>query len=788
MPNWELTYNDIVRQVHPLNDEDSLGISYSRHEDQYFLRGTIDTVSFNGKTAREILNQDLNQEFNLVFRHDNKIEYRGIFYRKKVVVNPSSSDDVTITITLESDGQYRKLLKKHNEKINVLESCPVGLPISYKLKPILQVYVSGTNYITNIQDNLSWNVNLQNTPIVWKSFLTDEIKYGFGKADSIYFVSGESTEPVGGEYQKTLSTLGSTTPYDYLSNGTYNIGYLGSFLGNHLETWNTNKTLMFYVNSTDLTDAVDYGSSFLADNGMTLTFFGVYKDKNSTILAFIKRIDINPNITGEPSPNGVLTPLSTQNPQTYTKYYDSKDGDAEKMIIRVGISLGIGDIKFLSELMPLARITSPDRQKGFIDSNEVKLYSVDSDEMVILTNRSIVSRMIFPEDADGRTKIEGEDATELNEIYQYRIAVESLNITPSDETSDVDLGYGVFANDAGSLSGKFVKPPSGGLNQIYLDDTRYVSLWCPNVSIINNSISQTKFVVSDVYDVVDVINVFLNEIDERITFASDPLHSQFMFGNTPVGQLNNRFVLIPKSNVMQVAYTRAATKGELSCKEIFDYLYDQFKLKWHIDDDFNLIIEHEEYYKNGRKYINGSGSIEEYDHPMIDRSMLEYAMTQEYDLDEFTGGKNFDYQDPVRSIFESVIKYTDGLTIDEEVKVVSINTFNPDIFFIITNKSEVNRVGFVPALVDEDNEVSYKNMFYRDRSVSVLNGGLSFKDTVKYHLYCCPSSSVKIDGIDTTSKTNILPIKANCESTFPIDSSIIHSQFLIGNALSLIHI
>jgi len=83
-----------------------------------------------------------------------------------------------------------------------------------------------------------------------------------------------------------------------------------------------------------------------------------------------------------------------------------------------------------------------------------------------------------------------------------------------------------------------------------------------------------------------------------MTFVSNFFNDPYNYVTGEVNELMNTLIE-QNSDTKDIDATNKATKGLLSFKSLIDDLMSMFDVKWYIDDDFNLRIEHRLFFYNG---------------------------------------------------------------------------------------------------------------------------------------------------------------------------------------------
>lgn len=134
------------------------------------------------------------------------------------------------------------------------------------------------------------------------------------------------------------------------------------------------------------------------------------------------------------------------------------------------------------------------------------------------------------------------------------------------------------------------------------DYSYWIDLVGGNVNSILGNLT-TGVVVNDCYKLDSVIARLLNKYGLSFKFEPNASSSGLIYGNSALpNYLKCRFVyLVPATNITRGKYTQAAQKAMLSLKDLLDEICSVCNAGWHIDK-YGLHIEGNEWYDSGRTY------------------------------------------------------------------------------------------------------------------------------------------------------------------------------------------
>lgn len=783
MPNFSISFGSQKYDFIPSSSEGNISINLTKGDYQ-FLRPNAIELKFNSKIARIIYEQSLGIEFTVNVLDDyHRDFFTGTFYRRDCRFVNAESGDYECTVNIEVEDDYKKVLEGYNTAINITQKAKSASPTRFRLPSIVQVYVSNTSYVTNISDGASWTAPINGTPSYLEAGdLPSSMVGSLGDVKEFAYINGVSlaASPASGEYEAIISSgyAGSSFPFDVWRNkfivwrnkvnSSIFIGSVDGIRTPEVLTWNHGlKSISFKVSTSDLDD-LDFGSIWTL-SGFDFYYFGRSVVNGVNLLHFMPSKTFQ--ISGANLPlSGTLVHFSggvnTADIEYFSRVYSS---DTTKNYSRLVVVDGADNVLYLQD-NPVSVSDAIGGQGigSVLTQTDVKLINPsDPTDVVNFVHRRVVARVLHPTPIPGSNAIDTDDFAPITSYPAYSYLTD-YDIKFSDLFLNSDVGYGVFSDEAEIYDGKYFDVYSDNTYAPVLNqDWRSASMWFKTTASISNIFNQLT--IRDGYALGDIINAILLEIGSNVRYGG----SLFLSGASPLSDIRGDIRFTPVSNLLETNYTRAAKVGDVTLKKLMDFLQTKFNLYWHIEDGL-LKIEHLEYYQNGRSYRTGSGlRIEMIDFPRVEVSPKNYGFEESY---EEGLPKRYvrSYRDDMRDVFSSPDIIYEAAYLKEDANKESQVEFMPDIFFVLTNKNEVNKASLA-VYVDRNGYIPPKTFTHKKREVIVLNGDLSLMDVEPFR-YQSHSENLFFNGDETSlSNKKIKLIKSS--SLFPISLQNIHKVF-----------
>lgn len=270
---------------------------------------------------------------------------------------------------------------------------------------------------------------------------------------------------------------------------------------------------------------------------------------------------------------------------------------------------------------------------------------------------------------------------------------------------------------------------------------------------------------------VDAIDYLVQQTAPECRAASPDAQSLFFSQtiNYVTKQLNDllNVLIFQKTDILSYSGTEAATKDEISLKNLLDELRNQFQVYWFLDADGRFRLEHLSYFQDQGVY--DLTTIAAWKRYLIGTRAYDYnkGNMPRYERLLFTEGLGDDF-------LKSEIEYTDPCVnkqIGQDTKETTVSRFNNDLKGLITGGS-ANNNGFV--LVAHRNGEVIRSTGARTGTVQA-NAPLSAANlTAAYWRHGRVLLGGKLDGVFTTfsstaknRKQRAITVPACCETVPP---------------------
>jgi hypothetical protein len=323
----------------------------------------------------------------------------------------------------------------------------------------------------------------------------------------------------------------------------------------------------------------------------------------------------------------------------------------------------------------------------------------------------IYSRLISP--VEVLNGVQGEELPEddiapSSDVYRWVIPEANVpTIVLSSEFSDDPTRWGKYASDAVGLSGRYFKEPVGGAPSGAIDkpfavspaEWKYYSVWFYYPEDLAGAYGVGQVIgVNDGYQLHDAISSILKQFTDEVKFDNTPEYSDFFYGdNNPVRGVRKYPVIVPKSNILEGEYERAATRAEIRLRDIMELIENFHNCSWFVDEENRLRIEHKSFFENGSDYV--SGNVE------VDLTMLVDPQTGlpwthgtnawTYSKEEIPVRMEFSMMDKMSRAFEGyAIESTSPYAQQDQIEPKEIGKFTSDVDYMYGNPSEISPRGF----------------------------------------------------------------------------------------------
>ena len=771
MYRFYLDIFNTTKQVYPKFEKTA--ITSSRESEQFFLRKKFPKFQFIGEDFDFINNGSIYYEYTLRWEKWDDGEYREILRGTFTKAKCSEIDEDLKIIEVEPkvEDRYTKLLEFADVEYDFLKYNPSVSSVQYSRKPIIQVYVLGSNKITNILKDRSWE---QECTVVNDSQVTGIVTanqvlvndYYFGDTPILKaYISGVGagvTPNVTGQYTDEYFN----TNRNAFKNGIYRIVSYGLYDSNG-EINGSDVDLMrgwySFVLTSGTLDDTDFDSSWdfpLSVGGTTtLKYVGKF-GSNYYFKSLTQQVDI--------SLSGTMTHNANAN-NTGSKSFTRVD--ISQRAFRWAIyNTASSEYVFIAPMFEnLNENPTYNKATTFTKAtkNGTSGYIIDTSTQVRLFQAEIYARTLYNPNidigvADADQKVVPEEDIIPNSP-NYTL-VEPLNLTDaqlfmSDNNSATEDIYGRISNDAIYFAGNYfneVIPISGNdAIPINLGQWTEVSTWFEHTAATNAIQANTETILlRHAYKLSDVIDVLLEQIDNTVTHGGTSAVSDFLYGVSNSIRGTQREVFItPKSNIITANYDTPATKSVITFNSILNLLRNVYNCYIDIDEDNKLIIEHVQYFMNGRTYTGTNSSIDltQVINPRTGKAITSQTNKYSYEQQEIPQFIEIKWLDETSDDFDGeYIECLDNFVQKGLIDSRSADKFTSDIDYIGINSNEISKAGFVlfeATLTGGIYTIVEPTITVNGRNKTMQNGYLSVPYLQKtYMIYNAPSNTMSING------------------------------------------
>lgn len=790
-----LVYN-LDKQVFPVYDVSE--ISEVREEGFRFTRASFPKLTFIDQDFKLIDESSVKYEFTIIWEEQTvDLGYvekiRGTFTKADCNFDRKNK---SLEVTPETKDRYTSLLNNLDIEYDLLKFSPSTQTVRYEKSPILQLYVLGSNKITNILGNRVWE---QECTIVNDHFdLVNDYNFGNDALKAFVAGVGEGLVPdVTGEYTDVFDGA-TTTNFERISDSKYRFISYGLkiavgqllFSGNDIDGYNGRHG--FSVASTDLDDT-DFGSVW-TDGVRNYSYIGYYA--NEDIYCFRQE---GSQLTYVPPTNGTLTHVSGATHTADINY----SGNGSITGVRWRWAIYDNDTSAYVYLAPVQELLNdtPTYSKGATftsrtSSSQVKILSSVIYSRILTGKETLTIEVSSGSFVTQNTReITEEDIIPIIENYNRVLPINlpESNFHITDNHSVNENNYGVFSDDAVHFGGEYFLPPTGvtGVIPVNLEQWTESSLWFEH-SIPTNSITDSINIeiieLRHAYRLSTVIDTLLQQIDNTLTHSNTSAYSDFFYGAANAIRGTQRDVFItPKSNIITANYDQPATRAEIKFNDIIELLKNLYNCYIDIDEDNKLIIEFVDYFDRGRRYsgYNYGVDLKAITIPRVNKVVTEIAEEYSYDKQDIPEYIQFEFMDETSDDFDGdYIICNDAFSNEGQVEIKSISRFTSDIDYILVNANEISKDGFVIMEAELSNGV-YSVSKPNVNGKILQNGYLSIPYiSQNLFIFDAPTEVLTINGVSHDISTDGGSIKKTKTQEITIPSNIhIDTRRLIVTSL-----
>lgn len=783
----------------------NLALNYEMEQGQRFFRAKL-----NGKLTfyREDFTLIMAQPFGTVFYlyMEKSTDPAGLtfapYYKSKFTITDCTVnlDDRLITVQPQTTDQYDEVLAGMDNEYNLITLAPAMNGVTISKRPLVQVYVAGSDFLNNYIAGTSWE----------QSCTANDNKnelghvYWFG-LDTIFCRievanAGDITGTYSGKLVKTGTHMEGTDTYedydavfendagatDYYFNIDLNVRaayYEDWWFGTIDLRRRTGSTSVSYSSKTFASETFNTGFYRLTGTATV----NVYIDNifvmarwltDAESVTGITLYDIPENdIAGENRNYHKVAPVqaqccvSTKNtsttPTEYGLVYDFREFNVTRAKGWMNSS-GVNTDWAYESYFAYVNIQAGDviRIKGntvgatayafctdaFFPTGNNEAYSLCSGAARVTVNTNVTKTATAPSDAAYvyiAMMSRGEDRTPA----EFTVNGNVIDLTNTTDTQYFPInGDGLYYAEPTHAADEWYRPIA---QSNWKNGTSY---WFNYLTVFQYLEQQgmTSYLLRNAYPLWSCLSVLLAATGSSVTFQGTSAYSEFLYSaSNPISGETIKLFVTPKSNILAGDYSVPAQKAMTTLGQFLDMLRNVYQLYWFIDADSRLRIEHIRWFKNGGSY---SGS------PTVGVDLTELlekrnATAWAYGVNEYTYEKEempqryqFEWMDDERIPFKGeAIEILSPAVTEGKVESVSVGNFSSDIDYMLLNPSVFSQDGFaLIGATGSGNSWSVPFITYTQAGVRITlqNGYLSFFNLQPiYWVYDLPAKTAKINGI-----------------------------------------
>lgn len=156
---WYIQPNDgELTEVFPIYKDD-LALNYERETGQMFFREKLSgKLTFVGTDFEFIMSQDFETTFWLFCKRNGNDYHKCKFFFTDCEIN---FDDKKIEVQTQVTDQYDSILDNYEKELDLLQQNVATENITYKKRPMIQVYIKGEDVASCLIGNTCWEQNVK---------------------------------------------------------------------------------------------------------------------------------------------------------------------------------------------------------------------------------------------------------------------------------------------------------------------------------------------------------------------------------------------------------------------------------------------------------------------------------------------------------------------------------------------------------------------------------------------------------------------------------------------------
>lgn len=783
----------------------NLALNYEMEQGQRFFRAKL-----NGKLTfyREDYDTIMAAPFGTVFYlyMEKSTDPAGMtfapYYKSKFTITDCTVnlDDRLITVQPQTTDQYDEVLAGMDNEYNLITLAPAMNGVTISKRPLVQVYVAGSDFLNNYIAGTSWE----------QSCTANDNKnelghvYWFG-LDTIFCRievanAGDITGTYSGKLVKTGTHMEGTDTYedydavfendagatDYYFNIDLNVRaayYEDWWFGTIDLRRRTGSTSVSYSSKTFASETFNTGFYRLTGTATV----NVYIDNVFVMARWLTDAESVTGITlydlptddiaGENRNYHKVAPIQAQccvattntstTPTEYGLVYDFREFNVTRAKGWMNSS-GVNTDWAYESYFAYVNIQAGDviRIKGntvgatayafctdaFFPTGNNEAYSLCSGAARVTVNTNVTKTATAPSDAAYvyiAMMSRGEDRTPA----EFTVNGNVIDLTNTTDTQYFPInGDGLYYAEPTHAADEWYRPIA---QSNWMNGTSY---WF-NYLLVFQYLEQqgmTSYLLRNAYPLWSCLSVLLAATGSSVTFQGTSAYSEFLYSaSNPISGETMKLFVTPKSNILAGDYSVPAQKAMTTLGQFLDMLRNVYQLYWFIDSDNRLRIEHIRWFKNGGSY-SGSPTIGVDLTELLEKrnaTAWAYGVNEySYEKEEMPQRYQFEWMDDERIPFKGeAIEILSPAVTEGKVESVSVGNFSSDIDYMLLNPSVFSQDGFaLIGATGSGNSWSVPFITYTQAGVRITlqNGYLSFFNLQPtYWVYDLPAKTAKINGI-----------------------------------------
>ena len=783
----------------------NLALNYEMEQGQRFFRAKL-----NGKLTfyREDYDTIMAAPFGTVFYlyMEKSTDPAGLtfapYYKSKFTITDCTVnvDDRLITVQPQTTDQYDEVLAGMDNEYNLITLAPAMNGVTISKRPLVQVYVAGSDFLNNYIAGTSWE----------QSCTANDNKnelghvYWFGLDTIFCRIEVENAGAITGTYSGKLVRTGThmegTDTYedydavfendagatDYYFNIDLNVRaayYEDWWFGTIDLRRRTGDTSVSYSSKTFQSETFNTGFYQLRGTATV----NVYIDNvfvmarwltDAESVTGITLYDIPENdIAGENRNYHKVAPVQAQccvsttntstTPTEYGLVYDFREfnvtlfdgymnGSGSTLAYTTGKSLYV-NVKPNDTINIEAPAEYPCFysfvKEAFFPTANGQVFPLCDGYSRVQIDAGTSAEVTAPSDAAFLYLIERTAATVIRTPKEVKVQGNKIDLSNLTDTQYFPVnGDGLYYAEPTHAADEWFRPIA---QSNWMNGTSY---WFNYVTVFQYLETQgmVSYLLRNAYPLWSCISVLLSATGSSVTFDGTSVYSEFLYSaSNPLSGETAKLFVTPKSNVLAGDYTVPAQKAMTTLGQFLDMLRNVYQLYWFIDTDNRLRIEHIRWFKNGGSYLGSPTVGIDLTTTMEKRNNTAWA----YGVNEYTYEKEempqryqFEWMDDERLPFKGdAIEILSPAVSEGKVESVSVGSFSSDIDYMLLNPSVFSQDGFaLIGATGSGNSWSVPFLQYVQQGITTTlqNGYLAYVHLQPYYwVYDLPAKTAKINGI-----------------------------------------